>query len=79
MLMSGSQGGRLARRTNPKIGAALLTAIYGRYDSEKRGKHLTFIPDGQKLDNVQPFQALTPSPWPESICFPFQVVSVSWN
>ncbi len=34
---AGQMGGRFARRTNPKVGAALLTAIHGRYDSEKHG------------------------------------------
>ncbi len=34
---AGQMGARFARRTNPKAGAALLTAIHGRYDSEKHG------------------------------------------
>ena len=30
-------GARFARKTDPEIGAALLTAIHGRYDSERHG------------------------------------------
>ena len=34
---AGQIGGRFDRKTNPKLGAALLTAVHGPYDSDKHG------------------------------------------